>query len=394
MTHQVQILDKNSEKDKIRKICVKLLYINQIWQSGYRFTTRFKKTKVDLSPKGDFFYFKRSMKEKIPVAKLEAQVIQSMRNWLKEANFLEIFPPKIVRASGACENVDTLFEVGVNGNFYWFNPKNPRRAYLSQTAQLYLEAFVPYFEKVYSVGPSFRAEPRSDNRHLTEFTMLEIEFAGDFHALLDYIEKIIYRVIGDILSLPIEIRKDLDINEADIKRLIKVKPVFPKITYKEATEILDIPFGSDISGKNEQTLLEKFGEQPLFITHFPNPLYDHGKEIEVEKFFNMMPDPSNPQRVLSADLILPFGGEAVGAAQRVHEFNKLKWRLEHSRMFERLKKKGGELEDFNWYLQKVKEKSIPHAGCGFGIGRILKFLQGKEDIREAITFPSNQEILI
>jgi aspartyl/asparaginyl-tRNA synthetase len=79
-------------------------------------------------------------------------------------------------------------------------------------------------------------------------------------------------------------------------------------------------------------------------------------------------------------LILPFGGEAVGAAQRVHKFKELKWRLENSRMFKRLKNKGGGINDFSWYLKKVK-KSVPHAGCGFGIARILKFIRGKKDIR-------------
>ena len=334
------------------------------------------------------------MKDKIPTAKLEGQVIRSMRDWLKGANFFEVFPPKIVRASGSCENVDTLFEVGVDGQLYWFNPRNPHRAYLSQTAQLYLEALVPYIKIVYSVGPSFRAEEGNDNRHLTEFTMLEIEFAGNFQQLLEYIEKMIYRVIVDIISLPAKKRGELNLDLEDVKRFEKVGPEFPKITYDEAIKMLDLPFGNDISRKKEQELIEKFDGQPFFITHFPNPLYDFGKEIEVEKFFNMIPDSTNPARVLSADLILPFGGEVVGASQRVHKLKELKWRLEKSKMFERLKRKGGGLDDFEWYFERIREKSIPHAGCGFGIGRILKFLRGKEDIKEAITFPSNQEILI
>jgi len=334
------------------------------------------------------------MREKISTALLERQVIKSMRSWLERAGFFEIYPPKIVRASGACENIDTLFEVGVNGDFYWFHSKIPHRTYLSQTAQLYLEAFTPYLKKVYSIGPSFRAEAGNDNRHLTEFTMLEIEFAGGFKELLSYIEKIIYKAIEDILKLPKKIKKELNLSKENIKRLKKVKPVFPKITYDETIKILKLPFGSDISKRNEQKLIEKFSEQPLFITHFPNPLYDHEKEIEVEKFFNMIPDPSNPARVLSADLILPFGGEAVGAAQRVHKFEELKWRLENSKMFKRLKKKGGGLEDFNWYLQRVKEKSLPHSGCGFGIARILKFIKGEENLKKVITFPSNQENII
>jgi len=138
----------------------------------------------------------------------------------------------------------------------------------------------------------------------------------------------------------------------------------------------------------------RFDGHPIFITHYPNPLWNHKREIEVEKFFNMIPDPENPSRVLSADLILPFGGEAIGAAQRVHKFGELKGRLENSRMFKRLKNKGGGIEDFCWYLKKVKEKSVPHAGCGFGIARILKFLKGEEDIKKVIAFPSNQENII
>lgn len=334
------------------------------------------------------------MEEKITTAKLERQVIKSMRDWLEKAGFFEIYPPKIVRASGACENIDTLFEIGVGGNFYWFNSEIPHRAYLSQTAQLYLESLVPYLEKVYSIGPSFRAEPRIDNRHLTEFTMVEIEFAGNFKKLLRYIEKIIFGVIKEILKLPPKKKGELGLSEKAIKGLEKVKPVFPKITYAKAIKILGLSFGSDISWENEQALIKKLGGQPIFITHFPNPIYDHGKKIEVEKFFNMIPSSENQKYVLSADLILPFGGEAVGAAQRVHRLEELRWRLENSRMFKRLVEKGGGLEDFKWYFEKIKEKSVPHSGCGFGVARILKFLSGKEDIKRAITFPSSRGNII
>ena len=334
------------------------------------------------------------MEERSNIAKLEGEVIKSMRSWLEEAGFFEIFPPKIVRASGACENIDTLFEVGVNGNNQWFNPQKPCRAYLSQTAQLYLEGLTPYLKKVYAIGPSFRAEAGDDDRHLTEFTMLEIEFAGGFEDLLRYIERTIFQAIKDILKLSEGIKEELKISHGNLKRLEKVRLPFPRIMYDEAIKILGLSFGDDISSKNEQILIAKFGNQPLFITKFPNPLYDHGKEIAVEKFFNMIPDPENPARVLSADLILPFGGEAVGAAQRVHKFEELKWRLENSRMFKRLQQKGGELNDFGWYFERIKEKSVPHSGCGFGIGRIMKFLAGEENIKRVITFPCNQVNII
>lgn len=334
------------------------------------------------------------MREKVATAKLERQVIKSMKDFLEGDEFVEIFPPKIVRASGACENIDTLFEAGVNGNSRWFYSENPRPAYLSQTAQLYLEAFTPYLGKVYSIGPSFRAEEGSDNRHLIEFLMLEIEFVGGFKKLLGCIEKMIYRVVEDLVRLSEKARRAMEIGKKELERLKKIKPGFPRITYDKAIKLLGLPFGSDISSRNEQKLVERFGGQPLFITHFPNPLFDHGKEIEVEKFFNMVPDPSNPRRVLSADLILPFSGEAVGAAQRVWKPEELEWRLKNSKMLKRLKKKGGGLEDFKWYLKRIREKSVMHSGCGFGIARILKFIRRKDDIKEVVTFPSNQENII
>ena len=228
------------------------------------------------------------MKEKIATAKLERQVINSMRDYFEKEGFIEILPPKIVRASGACENIDTLFEVWVNGNRNWFHSEESHPAYLPQTAQLYLEAFTPYLKKVFAVGPSFRAEPGSDDRHLIEFTMFKIEFAGGFKKLLKYIEGAIYKVVKDILALPQKIKRELGLKKKDIQRLRKVKPVFPKVTYEEAIKILNLPFGDDIHSKDEQKLVERFGGHPIFITHHPNLLYDHGKEIEVEKFFNMI----------------------------------------------------------------------------------------------------------
>lgn len=111
--------------------------------------------------------------------------------------------------------------------------------------------------------------------------------------------------------------------------------MFPKITYEKAIKILGLPFGGDIKSK------EKIWRATLFITHYPNPLFNHGKEIEAEKFFNTVPDPKNLKFVLSADLTLPIGGEAIGTAQGVHKFEELKWRLKNSRMFKGLMKKEG-----------------------------------------------------
>lgn len=334
------------------------------------------------------------MKDKLSTALLEAQVFKSGRKYLEGEGFIEIFPPRIVRASGACENVNTLFEVSSNKDFKWFGNGKKHQAYLAQTGQLYLEAFVPYLSKVYCVGPSFRAEPGSDNRHLTEFQMMEIEFAGNFDNLLHYIESFVYNIANDIVKLPIEKQKQMGLNELDVARLAKTKSIFPKITYTQAIEKLGLNWGDDISSKKEADLVAMHDNHPLFITRYPDPMWDHKKDIEVEKFFNMLPDKANPGLVLSADLILPISGESVGSAARVDDPETLVYRLTNSRMYNRLLKMGGDMEDFEWYVNRSKEKMVPHAGCGFGMSRILKWIAGKDDIKQAVTFASNQHQII
>ncbi|MFN3302010.1 MAG: amino acid--tRNA ligase-related protein [Patescibacteria group bacterium] len=334
-------------------------------------------------------------KEKIKsIALLESEVLKASRNYLEREGFVEIVVPRIVRASGSCENVNTLFEVSVDNDLGWFFGK---RAYLTQTGQLYLEALVPIFNKVYCAGDSFRAEPKVDNRHLAEFYMIEIEFAGNFDQLLFQIEGFIKAIVKDLIKKEFA---QFGLSEERKKELMKIPEVFPKVTYDQAIELLKkmgekIEWGDDITAIEEKMLVEYFDNQPLFITHYPDPIWDHGKEIEVEKFFNMSPDPENPGRVLSADLILPYGGEAVGAAQRVHEVDILKYRLKNSRMFKMLQRKGGSIDDFSWYIKNLEENgSVPHAGCGFGISRILKWIRASDDIRQCVAFPVNRQTLI
>lgn len=334
--------------------------------------------------------------DKIKAACLEARVFQLGREYLEREEFVELFPPRVVRASGACENVDTLFKVMGNDDPLWFKDKEGQgvRSYLAQTGQLYLEALVPYLGKVYCVGPSFRAEAGDDNRHLTEFTMVEIEFAGDFDQLLAHIEGFVYAIARGLASLTGPERRQVSLTDEDIKRLGGIQPTFPKITYDQAVEKLGLAWGDDINSVDEQKLVVMHDDQPLLITRYPDPLWDHGREIEVEKFFNMIPDPERPGRVLSADLIVPIAGEAVGAAARIHDSQTLEKRLLSSRMFRRLEKLGGDVRDFGWYIEQVKEKTVPHSGCGFGMSRLLRWIQGTDDIKKAVTFPSNQRHLI
>jgi len=330
------------------------------------------------------------------VIKLTDLVLKSSREYLDQNNYTEVVTPRIVRASGACENVNTLFEVSSDKNDKWFNG---HKSYLAQTGQLYLEALVPKLGSVYCVGPSFRAEQKVDNRHLTEFLMIEIEHAGGFDQLLQYIEGMLKHIAKCIVRTA-ESAGTVDISTENISRLTGCPKVFTKYTYDQAITRLiglgeKLEWGDDISSAQERLLVQANGNQPLFITRFPDPMWTFEKEIEVEKFFNMLPDPENPGRVLSADLILPFGGEAVGSAARAHTAEVLTSRLENSRMYKRLLERGGSMADFDWYINQVKTNgAIPHAGCGFGMARVIQWLMGEADIRNAVAFPSNKEVLI
>ncbi len=330
----------------------------------------------------------------VEITRLTHQVLRSARTELEERGYTEVVVPRVVRASGACENINTLFEVAVDGKLHWFGD---RQSYLAQTGQLYLEALVPKLNKTYCLGSSFRAEPSVDGRHLTEFTLLEIEFAGNFDNLLREIEVVILRVARDIVVHPD--LASLGLNPLRIIDLARLPDRFPELTYDQAIDKLQsfgeaIEWGDDISSAREQLLVKSVGNLPLFITRFPDPMWDFGKPIEVEKFFNMLPDPENPGRVLSCDLILPHAGESVGAAARVHLPDILEARLHNSRMFKMLVAKGGGKDDFQWYVDQVKKESVPHAGCGFGMARVVQWVHGTNDIREAVTFASNRANLV
>lgn len=327
--------------------------------------------------------------------KLTNHILKTARDYLEKKGYVEIVVPRVVRASGACENIDTLFEVSVEDNHYWFK----RKSYLAQTGQLFLEAYVPVLKKVYTIGPSFRAEPKADSRHLTEFQMLEIEFGGGFDDLLSEIEGVVFTIAESIVNTK-NPEKQFGLSKENMERLKNCPKQFPEINYDEAIKLLiklgeDIKWGDDISSAREKMIVNYFGNYPTFITRFPDPMWDFKKKIQVEKFFNMLPDKENPGRVLSSDLILPHGGEAVGAAARVHEAKVLVHRLRNSRMFKRLIDKGGSISDFDWYVRKIEENgSVPHAGCGFGLARVIQWIKGTTDIRECVCFLSNKENLI
>jgi len=337
------------------------------------------------------------------------RMTQAGEQHLRERGFLRVTVPRIVPASGACENIDTLFEICVGGDQQWFVMENgdsekiKKRAYFAQTGQLYLESLLGKggFPKLYCSGPSARAEEEVDARHLTEFEMIEIEFRGTFDELLHEIEFFITRLVRSVQEIPQAERLDYGL-PGELSHLDNHPESFPRINYRDAIEELGLNWGDDISSKLERALIRNHGGGPILIVRFPNPESERMKKILAKdendkaiKFFNMVPDPEDPDQVLSCDCIVPYGGECVGSAARVWKHEEFKSRLFNSLMFKRLKEKDPDAEiGFSWYLNMLKEfPSVPHAGCGFGLSRIFQYLMAEKNITKVVTFPSNKACL-
>lgn len=308
------------------------------------------------------------------IVSIEAELLKAARQYFDLHGFTEVTTPHITKITGSCENIDTLFSLNYFGE----------EAYLVQTGQLYLEALIPRLGNVFCVGPSFRAEPSVDNRHLTEFVLVEIEFPGGFNELLVHIENIVYSMVKRVLHNK---KHELELLGVDTNRLKKVRLPFRRLDYTKVIELLnekgiEIGWGEDLKSNHEKMLVKD--GVPTFITHFP----------EAIKFFNMRRNDKNPKVVNSADLILPCSGEAVGAAEREYDYNLLQEKLLNSDMYKRLKERGKSISDFEWYLNVVKENGISHSGCGIGLNRVTQFILGTDDIRISTAYPLNRVSLM
>ncbi len=298
------------------------------------------------------------------VALVEAALLKGARRYLNDNGYLEVVAPHIVSATGSCEIIETLLEL------QYFD----RQAFLTQTAQLYLEALVPFLGgKVFTFGPSFRAEPRVDSRHLVEFSLLELEFEGDFEKLLTIIEELFMSMMREVRSLPI-----------DSEHLVQLNTPFKRFTYSEAIDVLNLKWGNDVYSTDEQKLLRINDNQPYFITHFPKDL----------KYFNMRENEADPKVVNSADFIVPHGGECVGAAEREYKPTVLLKRLKESSMYVNLLDKGGNPKSFDWYINAYYEYPYKlHSGFGMGLNRVTKFALQLDDIRQSTIYPVNKATL-
>ncbi len=301
------------------------------------------------------------LRSKRPFATLRIrdEVMRACRDFMALKGFTLIDAP--IFTPTACEGTTTLFNVN------YFHTK----AYLSQSGQLYMEPAAAAFGKVYCLGPTFRAEKSKTRRHLIEFWQIEPEAAFmDMDGAIRLAEELISFIIERVLK---NRYKELEILERDTKRLEGVSPPFPKITYKEAIEILNregnpIKYGEDFGG-DEETILSSQFDKPLVIHHYPR---------EIKPFY-MKEDPSNPSLVLNFDILAPEGyGEIVGGSQREDDIERLEKRIEE----ENLPK-----ESLEWYLDVRRYGSFPHSGFGLGIERTIAWICRLSHVREAIPYP-------
>src|SRR6185369_5060251 len=299
------------------------------------------------------------------ILRVRAAIIKAARDFFDNNGFTLTDPPILTPA--ACEGTSTLFPVD------YFDDE----AFLTQSGQLYIEATAMALGKVYSFGPTFRAEKSKTRRHLTEFWMVEPEVA---YAELDDIMKLAEDFISHIVKRVLENRrKDLETIGRDISKLENIQAPFPRITYDEAVAMLqeghkngelenNFEWGGDLGSPDETYISSKF-DRPVMIHRYP---------VELKAFY-MEPDPQNPKVALCVDVLAPEGyGEIIGGSQRMSSYDLLLQRIHEHNLPE---------EAFKWYLDLRKYGSNPHGGFGMGIERAVTWICGLEHLRESIPFP-------
>ena len=299
------------------------------------------------------------------ILRVRAEIIKAARDFFDERGFTLTDPPIITPA--ACEGTSTLFPVD------YFD----EQAFLTQSGQLYVEATAMALGKVYSFGPTFRAEKSKTRRHLTEFWMVEPEVA---YAELDDVMELAEGLISFIVKRCLEKRRvDLQTIGRDISKLEKIEPPFPRISYDDAVKNLQeghakgaleskFEWGGDLGSPDETYLSAQF-DKPVMVHRYPAKV----------KAFYMEPDPQRPELALCVDVLAPEGyGEIIGGSQRMASYELLLQRIHEHSLPE---------EAFKWYLDLRKFGSVPHGGFGMGIERAVAWICGLEHVRETIPFP-------
>lgn len=300
----------------------------------------------------------RSSKQRA-IMVIRAEIIRAVQQFFDQNGFTLVDPPILTPTSA--EGTTNLFHTK------YFDED----AYLTQSGQLYMEAAAMALGKVYSFGPTFRAEKSKTRRHLIEFWMIEPEMAfTDHEESLVIQENFVTHVVRSVLA---NCRAELETLERDISKLENIQAPFPRITYDEAIEYLhtqgfDIPWGEDFGAPHETAIAERY-DKPVFITHYPAAI----------KAFLHETGPERPEVVLCADMIAPEGyGEIIGGSQRIDD---------PELMEDRFREHNLSPETYQWYLDLRKYGSVPHSGFGLGLERTVAWICGLDHVRETIPFP-------
>jgi asparaginyl-tRNA synthetase len=304
--------------------------------------------------------------------RVRATIIKAIRDWLDDHGYLLMDTPILTPA--ACEGTTTLFETDYHG----------APAYLSQSGQLYNEANIMAFGRVYCFGPTFRAEKSKTRRHIQEFWMVEPEAAYvDMWENMEIQEQFVSYIVQTTLR---ERRRELESLGRDLSRLEKIEPPFPRIHYDEAVEMINkaaeagarvppqdeavpaIAWGDDFGAPHETYVAEQF-ERPVFVHHYPTAV----------KAFYMAQEPDRPETCKSSDLLAPEGyGEIIGGGERSGDLAFLEAQIERHDL---------PRDAYEWYLDLRRFGSVPHSGFGLGVERTIMWLCGLQHIRETIPFP-------
>lgn len=294
------------------------------------------------------------------IQKVRNEIIYATYDWMRDHHYCKIDSP--IFTPSACEGTTELFEIDYFGE---------RKAYLSQSGQLYLEAAIGSVGRCFDFGPVFRAEKSKTRRHLIEFWMMDAEAAFvDHEGNLAIQEQLVQYIVERVLE---NCQPELKILERNQEPLKKVKAPFIRMTHAQAIAELRA-MGSDIGdmddlGADDETILTQKYEKPIFVEKYPAAV----------KAFYMKRDPSDPSRVLNADLLAPEGyGEVIGGSQREDDYEALLARIREHNLPE---------EAFKWYLDLRKYGSVPHSGFGFGLERLTTWICGIHHVRETIPFP-------
>jgi asparaginyl-tRNA synthetase len=299
------------------------------------------------------------------ILRIRAEIMRAAAEYFDMNGYIRTDPPILTPA--ACEGTSTLFPVD-----YFGDP-----AYLTQSGQLYIEATALALGKVYSFGPTFRAEKSKTRRHLTEFWMVEPEVAYmDLEGLMELAENYLSHIVQSVLK---NRAAELQVIARDTAKLETVKPPFPRLRYDEAVELLNqahkngqleqpFNYGNDF-GSPDETWLSSQYDRPVMVHRYPADV----------KAFYMEPDPKDPRYALCVDVLAPEGyGEVIGGSQRTASYELLSSRIDKHKL---------PRQAFEWYLDLRRYGSVPHSGFGMGIERVVSWICALDHVRETIPFP-------